>query len=78
MLKLYNTLTRKKEKFVPIKKGKVGIYTCGPTVYWFDAKRKIYKSLSTFNDSNLWIVNMLPGDLMVAGCFFSDELGGFC
>ena len=35
MLKLYNTLTRKKEEFVPIKKGKVGLYTCGPTVYWF-------------------------------------------
>jgi len=35
MLKLYNTLTRKKEEFVPIKKGKVKIYTCGPTVYWF-------------------------------------------
>ena len=34
-LKLYNTLTRKKEKFIPIHKGKVGIYTCGPTVYWY-------------------------------------------
>jgi cysteinyl-tRNA synthetase len=32
MLKLYNTLTRKKEKFVPIKKGKIGMYVCGPTV----------------------------------------------
>src|SRR3989344_8141741 len=30
---LTNTLTRKKEKFMPIKKGQVGIYTCGPTVY---------------------------------------------
>lgn len=30
---LTNTFTRKKEKFVPIKKGKVGIYSCGPTVY---------------------------------------------
>jgi cysteinyl-tRNA synthetase len=30
---LTNTLSRKKEKFVPIKKGKVGIYSCGPTVY---------------------------------------------
>ena len=30
---LSNTLTRKKEKFVPIKKGEVGIYSCGPTVY---------------------------------------------
>ncbi|MCW8966125.1 MAG: cysteine--tRNA ligase [Candidatus Pacearchaeota archaeon] len=34
-LKLYNTLTRKKEKFVPIKKDEVGIYGCGPTVYWY-------------------------------------------
>jgi len=34
-LKLYNTLTRKKEIFKPIKKGEVGIYSCGPTVYWY-------------------------------------------
>lgn len=32
-LRLYNTLSRKKEVFKPIKKGRVGIYTCGPTVY---------------------------------------------
>jgi cysteinyl-tRNA synthetase len=32
-LYLYNTLTRKKEEFKPIRKGKVGLYTCGPTVY---------------------------------------------
>lgn len=30
---LYNTLTRKKEKFVPIDKEEVKIYSCGPTVY---------------------------------------------
>ncbi len=29
----FNTLTRRKEKFVPIKPGKVLLYTCGPTVY---------------------------------------------
>ena len=34
-LKLYNTLTRKKEIFKPIKKGEVGMYSCGPTVYWY-------------------------------------------
>lgn len=34
VIKLYNTLTRKKEIFKPIKKGNVGIYSCGPTVYW--------------------------------------------
>jgi cysteinyl-tRNA synthetase len=32
-LKLYNTLTREKSGFVPLQKGKVGIYVCGPTVY---------------------------------------------
>ena len=32
-MKFYNSLTRKKEKFIPIKKGMVGLYTCGPTVY---------------------------------------------
>jgi cysteinyl-tRNA synthetase len=33
VLKLYNTLTRRKEEFKPINKDKVGIYSCGPTVY---------------------------------------------
>lgn len=35
MLSLYNTLTRKKEPFEPLKKTKVSLYTCGPTVYNF-------------------------------------------
>lgn len=30
---IYNTLTRKKEKFEPINEGRVGMYVCGPTVY---------------------------------------------
>ncbi len=34
-MKLFNTLTRKKEVFKPIHKGRVGLYTCGPTVYNF-------------------------------------------
>ncbi len=33
MIKLYNTLTKKKELLKPIKKGEVKIYNCGPTVY---------------------------------------------
>ena len=33
MLKLFNTLSRKIEEFKPITSGKVGMYTCGPTVY---------------------------------------------
>ena len=35
MLRLYNYLTRKKEPFRPLKKGHVGLYTCGPTVYHY-------------------------------------------
>ena len=34
-MKLYNTLTRQKDEFKPLEPGKVGIYTCGPTVYMF-------------------------------------------
>ena len=34
-MKLYNTLTRKIEEFVPINPPKVGLYTCGPTVYYY-------------------------------------------
>lgn len=33
MIKFYNSLTHSKEEFVSIEKGKVGLYTCGPTVY---------------------------------------------
>jgi cysteinyl-tRNA synthetase len=32
-LRLFNTLTRQTETFVPLKPGQVGMYTCGPTVY---------------------------------------------
>ncbi|MBO4878476.1 MAG: cysteine--tRNA ligase [Ruminococcus sp.] len=32
---LYNSLTHKKEEFIPNTAGKVGMYTCGPTVYHF-------------------------------------------
>ncbi|MZQ83394.1 cysteine--tRNA ligase [Paenibacillus sp. 5J-6] len=32
-LRMYNTLTRKKEEFVPLEPGKVKMYVCGPTVY---------------------------------------------
>ncbi len=32
-MKIYNTLTRKKEEFIPLEPGKVKMYVCGPTVY---------------------------------------------
>jgi cysteinyl-tRNA synthetase len=32
-IRIFNTLTRQKESLIPIEKGKIGMYTCGPTVY---------------------------------------------
>ena len=34
-MKIFNTLTKKKEEFIPLKEGEVKIYACGPTVYNF-------------------------------------------
>ena len=34
-MKIYNTLTKKKEEFIPLEEGKVKMYVCGPTVYNF-------------------------------------------
>lgn len=34
-IRIYNTLTRKKEELVPVQSGKIGMYVCGPTVYNF-------------------------------------------
>ena len=33
MIRIYNTMSKRKEDFVPLKEGKVGMYVCGPTVY---------------------------------------------
>ena len=35
MIRIYNTLSKKKEDFIPLEEGKVRIYVCGPTVYNF-------------------------------------------
>mgnify|MGYP002226340758 CR=1 FL=1 len=33
IMKIFNTLTRRKDEFVPLEEGKVRMYVCGPTVY---------------------------------------------
>ena len=33
MVRIYNTITRRKEDFKPLEEGKVSMYVCGPTVY---------------------------------------------
>ena len=35
VIRIYNTLSKKKEDFVPLEEGKVRMYVCGPTVYNF-------------------------------------------
>ena len=56
-MKIYNTLTNKKEEFIPVEKGKVKMYVCGPTVYnyfhignarpliFFDVVKKFFQYL---------------------------------
>lgn len=34
-MKIFNSMSRQKEEFVPIEPGKVRMYACGPTVYNF-------------------------------------------
>ena len=70
-LRVYNTLTKQKELFEPVKPGKVGIYLCGPTVYKpphighlvgpviFDAIKRylVYKGFEV-----TWVVNITDVD----------------
>jgi len=70
-LRVYNTLSKQKELFEPVKPGKVGIYLCGPTVYKpphighlvgpviFDAIKR-YLSFKGFEVT--WVVNITDVD----------------
>ncbi len=74
---LYNTLSRKKEEFKPIKSGEVGLYTCGPTVYNYahignlrsylfeDLLKRIleYNNYEVFHVMNITDVGHLTGDM---------------
>lgn len=64
---IYNTLTRSREKFEPLVPGKVGLYTCGPTVYNFahigNLRTFLFEDLLTrmlrFNDYDVtWVMNI--------------------
>ncbi len=54
---LYNTLTRKKEVFKPIKKGQVGIYSCGPTVYSYQHIGNLRTSINNDILKRLFLIN---------------------
>lgn len=75
-MRIYNSLTRQIEEFTPINGNKVGIYTCGPTVYSFPTignfrtytfadflvRALIYKGMSITYIMNLTDVGHLTGD----------------
>jgi len=76
---LHNTLSGKKEKFVPIKKGLVGIYSCGPTVYWNQHIGHMYayvewdclvRTLNYLGFETKWVMNLTD-----VGHLTGDNLG---
>jgi len=80
MIKVYNTLSRKKEEFVSIEKNKVKIYSCGPTVYSYqhigNMRAAIFvdilkRVLRYFNYSVIDVVNITD-----VGHLVSDEDAG--
>ncbi|GAB4465021.1 MAG: cysteine--tRNA ligase [Armatimonadaceae bacterium] len=77
---IYNTLSRSKEKFEPIVPGKIGLYTCGPTVYNFahigNLRTFLFEDLLTrtlrFNGYEVtWVMNITD-----VGHMTSDEDAG--
>ena len=78
-LNLHNTLTGKKEKFEPIRAGEVGIYSCGPTVYWNQHIGHMYayvqwdclvRSLNYLGYKTKWVMNLTD-----VGHLTGDNLG---
>src|ERR1035437_5301966 len=76
-LYLSNTLSQKKEKFTPIKEGEIGIYSCGPTVYWNQHVGHMYayvqwdilvRFLRSQGNKTKWVMNLTD-----VGHLVSDE-----
>jgi len=76
-IRLHNTLTGQKEVFKPIVSGKVGIYSCGPTVYWNQHIGHMYayvewdalvRSLQYLGFETKWVMNLTD-----VGHLTSDE-----
>lgn len=76
---LHNTLTGKKQKFEPVHKNQVGIYSCGPTVYWNQHIGHMYayvqwdcliRSLNYLGYKTKWVMNLTD-----VGHLTGDNLG---
>jgi cysteinyl-tRNA synthetase len=78
-MKLYNTLTRQIDDILPLQAGKLGIYTCGPTVYdyahighWFNYIRMdiLIRALKADGFETTWVMNITDVGHLVSD---SDE-----
>ena len=71
-LYLYNTLTRKKELFIPISESSVSLYSCGPTVYGMILIRfhvhLIKQPLQTQQESSTPVLNEVSADYRTLRC----------
>lgn len=79
---LSNTLTGKKEKFVPNKEKEVGIYSCGPTVYWNQHIGHMYayvqwdamvRTLKYFGYKTKWVMNLTDVGHMTSDEDFGED-----
>jgi cysteinyl-tRNA synthetase len=92
MLRLYNTLSREKEIFMPLTEQRVGIYTCGPTVYNYahignfrtyifeDILRRYlkYKGFDVFQVMNITdIEDKIIRDAKAAGVSIAEFTAGY-
>ena len=66
-MKIYNTLTRQKQEFVPINKGEVKMYSCGPTVQKGDNLWEIAKRYAVPQSEILRFNNMEKSDKLEIG-----------
>jgi cysteinyl-tRNA synthetase len=66
-MKVYNTATKRKEEFKSIKENEVGVYSCGPTVYWNQHIGNMYaflnwdilvRTLRYFDYKVIWMMNI--------------------
>ncbi len=81
-MKIYNTMSRKVEEFTPISSPKVGIYSCGPTVYWFQHIGHMYayvswdclvRALRYQNYEVKWVMNLTDVGHMTSDEDFGED-----
>ena len=74
-MKIYNSLTRKKEEFVPLKPGKVSMYVCGPTVYGYVHIGNMRPVITFDISSFMGMLALLGSDVHTFRLTVTDSIG---